>query len=298
MSVTQGIRKDHVSLIARTYAKHSIRGGSGLMFTLVTLVVGLSIAAVIVTIAEEFQKKNLRENADARTADIVEAMTDRFSLPVVRWALDTDDAQASYLVYEKPALISAILIIMLIAVPFLASFGAFNQLSGDIQNKGLRYLLLRTERINIVLGRFLGTFVFTAVVMAILMLIILLYMLGKARMYPAGDTALWIAQGYLAMMLLAIPYIAFCTWLSALLDSPFLAFFISMAVVAFLPLVAYLGERAMPGMKYVAYVTPWPFRYYLIHPNLGYVAGAAGIMLAFSAVFLYLGMRTFHKRDL
>lgn len=298
MPFAHGLRKDHVSLIARTYAKHSIRGGSGLMFTLVTLVVGLTIASLLVTFAEELHRENLRQNADARTADIVTAITDKYTKPVVQWALGTDDEHTTYLVDTKPALVSAILIIMLISIPFLASFGAFNQLSGDIQNKGLRYVLLRTERINIILGRFIGTFVFNAVVLAILMGIILLYMIGKARLYDAGDVAIWMAQGYLAMVLLSIPYIAFCTWLSALIDSPFLSFFISQAVVGFLPLIAYLGQRVSEHVKYVAYATPWPFKFYLIHPNVGWVLGAAGIMLGFTAIFLFLGIKTFQTRDL
>ena len=51
-------------------------------------------------------------------------------------------------------------------MPFVISFLAFNQISGDVQNHGLRYLLLRTARCNIFFGRFIGTVLFSTAVMA------------------------------------------------------------------------------------------------------------------------------------
>jgi ABC-2 type transport system permease protein len=298
ISTALGLRPDHVSLIARTYAKHSIRGGSGLMFTFATLIIGLAIASIVVSLAEDLRRDKIKDGADARSVAVIGAITDKYSKPVVKWAIGADDEQAEYLVDEKPGLISAILIIMLMAVPFLASFGAYNQLSGDIHNKGLRYVLLRTERVNIIVGRFIGTYLFTVAVLGILMAIILLYMVGKGGLYPRGAMALWIAQGALAMVVLALPYVAFCTWLSASIDSPVLSFFVTQAVVGFLPLVAFFGDRIVPGVKVVGYAMPWPLRYYLIHPNPAWVVGAAVVMLAFTAVFLALGIRHFQKRDL
>src|SRR5205823_3778067 len=140
------------------------RGGTGILFTLVALIVGLVIGAIFITPVEELHKYVNREREAARRQprdpfdqrpppaekeiekkDIVETVTKEIGRPVAKWATG-DDEQADFLVKDRPALVSAILMVMLIAMPFLICLGSFNQLAGDIQYKGLRYLLLRTER--------------------------------------------------------------------------------------------------------------------------------------------------------
>ena len=54
--------------------------------------------------------------------------------------------QLRFLLREQPALLSVMFLILLALEPFMMGFGGFNQLSGDIANRGLRYLLLRTGR--------------------------------------------------------------------------------------------------------------------------------------------------------
>ena len=45
-------------------------------------------------------------------------------------------------------------------------------------------------------------------------------------------------------------------------------------------------------------LTPWGWKYDLLHPDFGKVALAAAVMLGFFLLFAFLGTRHFLKRDL
>ncbi|MHC4286369.1 MAG: hypothetical protein ACYSWZ_25890, partial [Planctomycetota bacterium] len=113
--------------------------------------------------------------------------------------------------------------LLIFGMPFAISFLGYNQVSGDIQSHGLRYLLLRTQRRSIYFGRFLGTVIFSTAVMAIIVLTITFYLGMKTRIYPAGALTLWALHGFLALSILMVPYIAVCSLISASVDSPFLS---------------------------------------------------------------------------
>jgi ABC-2 type transport system permease protein len=304
------IRPGHLKLIAFNYARNLIRGGTGIMFTLAVLVVGLTIAAIFITPLEALHKsvqqenrafmeqRGIKEGREVTKKELVEKITEEIGRPVARWATGGDVDQVNFLTRTRPALVSAILMVLLFAMPFLVCLGAFNQLSGDIQYKGLRYLLLRTERANLFLGRFLGTVLFTIVVVAILFAVLFLYLAFKANYYPVGDVALWLLQGYVAVILFSLPYIALCSWISSALDSPFGSLAICELIAIFIPAFVAIGSNVLEQFKYLGYVMPWPLKYQLLHPNALHFLGATLAILAFTALFGWLGLRNFQYRDL
>jgi len=278
-------RENHIKLIALYFAKNNIRGGTGILFTLAVLSAGLLVAGIFIDLMAEHR----------RTVEQVIQEVGRF---IAGWATGADDEQARFLIHDRPALVSAILIVLLVSMPFLACLGSFNQLAGDIQYKGLRYLLLRTERMNIFLGRFLGTALFTMIVLAVLFAVLFFYLAFKADYYPAGLVAVWLLQGYGALVFLALPYIALCSWISAALDSPFVSLVICELVTVFPIVFVTIAVRLNENFQYLGYVTPWPLKFKLLHHNPLVLGGTIAAMLMYSIVFLGLGMRHFQRRDL
>jgi ABC-type transport system involved in multi-copper enzyme maturation permease subunit len=307
------VRGSHVRLIAVYYAKNLIRGGAGIMFTLAALFVGLIIGWIFTAPVEAIQQQQQQQFKQMngpggqggpalpqlQQRDFVQQVTKEVGMPVAKWATGADDEQAEFLVKQRPALVSAMLVAQLFCMPFLICLGAFNQLAGDIQYKGLRYLLLRTERANIFLGRFIGTVVFTMAVILLVLLILFLYLALKADFYPASEVFLWLMQGYLALILFALPYIALCSWISAAMDGPGLSLLIC-ELIAIFPIIFVAIARGMinQNLHVLGWIMPWPFKYTLLHPNPLYVLAATADMLAFTAFFMFLGLRHFQKRDL
>ena len=208
------------------------------------------------------------------------------------------DPWTSFLLEKRPALLSAIFLVLLFGMPFVISFLAFNQVSGDVQNHGLRYLLLRTERSNIYFGRFLGTVIFSTAVMAFIVVTITFYLGMKTRIYPAAALAGWAAHGFLALAILMLPYIAVCSLISASVDSPFLSLILAKVTIAGVLLLGVLGSFAWKPAKYLMYALPWGWQSNLLHPEPGRSLSAVFACLVYTGLFLMLGYYRFERRDL
>ena len=295
----------HVWLIALYSMRFALRSGGGLMFLLIFLTVGLSVASLFITPLEELVKLDGPDGMSASEISMTILESDMVA-DAVEWITNSDSAQSEYLLEKTPALLSAILLILLIAVPFTTCFGAFNQTSGDIASRGLRYLLLRTERANIFLGRFVGVLLFTIVSAIGTMLVIILYVQFKVGAYPGMDLWLWGLQGLAAVFFLSLPYIALCAWVSCMLDTAFGSLAICLLISGFSLVILYIFKLTLltsmkvdpESLNWLFKTVPWGWKYDLLHGAPAVRMTAMLAMLGFTAVFLWLGLRHFQKRDL
>ncbi len=290
-----GLNKEHVALIAKNQAKFGIRGGTGLIFALFTILAGLIIGAALVDPASELQNAGA---SDVEVAQFADEIVTEVGRPVVKWATDASEDQLDFWLVENPALISAFLILFAIFVPFLSGLGSFNQLSGDIGSRGIRYLLLRTERINLFMGRFIGTYLFCLVVYAVLFAIMGLFFIFKLDFYGTGDMLLWLLRGFLVVSLYTLPFVAICSWVSCAIDSPFGSLSLCYLLIGGVPLIVWIAGRMNEYAGYLKYITPNAYKQWLFDPNIGKALGGGAIMLAFTAFFLFIGTRHFEGRDL
>jgi ABC-type transport system involved in multi-copper enzyme maturation permease subunit len=323
----------HIRLISLYWSRYVVRSGSGLVYLLIALIFGLFVAHILIMPVEQLMAQQERETGQTDPQAIRNAIID-IGRPIIQLVLgqksmkeiiqeasahqpgypgnrdDTPmaveagknaagfDPWTSFLLEKRPALLSAIFLVLLFGMPFVISFLAFNQVSGDIQNHGLRYLLLRTERSSIYFGRFLGTVVFSTVVMAIIVVTIVFYLGMKTRIYPALALAGWAAHGFLALAILMVPYIAVCSLISASVDSPFVSLVLAKLTIAGVLLLAIGGNFAWKSAKYLTYALPWVWYSNLLHPEPAHWLGAALACLVYAGVFLMLGYYRFERRDL
>jgi len=322
----------HIRLISLYWSRYTVRSGSGLVYLLIALIFGLTVAHILIMPVEQLIAQQERETGQMDPQAVRNTIIN--IKPIIQWVLgqktmkeimqqgpapqppltnDSNDTPmtvqvqksdagldpwTSFLLEKRPALLSAIFLVLLFGMPFVISFLAFNQISGDIQSHGLRYLLLRTERSNIYFGRFLGTVVFSTAVMAIIVVTIVFYLGMKTRIYPALALAGWAAHGFLALAILMVPYIAVCSLISASVDSPFLSLILAKVIIAGVLLFGILGGLAWKPAKYLMYVLPWGWQNHLLHPAPAHWLGAAVACLVYTAVFLMLGYYRFERRDL
>jgi ABC-type transport system involved in multi-copper enzyme maturation permease subunit len=299
-----GLKAAHVALVARFWARFVLRTGGGVVYMVVLVLAGLWVAQAFITPVERLLQSPIgREVLQRYNGDVGRLMREASQVEeirsVVKWISGGDDVQADYLLHHNPALLSAVFLILLLMYPFLVCFGGFNQTAGDIHSRGLRYLLLRTERPNIFFGRFLGALGFTCIYVAGVITVIVLYVGLKLRAYPTGDLIGWSAQGYAALLLLTLPYLAMCAWISALVDSPFGSLVLCLAFAALPLLLAFTLSNTL-HVEYDALTRalPWGWKYDLLSGDPARRLQAIGVMLAYTALFLFLGVRRMHRRDL
>jgi ABC-type transport system involved in multi-copper enzyme maturation permease subunit len=297
------LRRRHLELFARHSVRHGVRGGAGLIAIFATLLVGLVMASMVIAPLEAVDKQIQRHSEldSAQVAQVQDQAREdvmKIARKAMGWAIGASDAQVEYLTAEKPALISAILILLMVVTPLFACLGAFNQTSGDNATRGLRFLLIRTERQNIFLGRFIGTVLFMAAVFALLFAVLGIYIVAKIHVHPPGAMAAWLIGGYFRMLLFSLPYIAMCAWLSGSIDSPFGSLVLSLTIAYVWPLFVGIGSAQNQAFSYLGYITPWSYKWWLFSERPWLVAVGALVMLAFTALLVWFGLSRFKKRDL
>ncbi len=296
----------HIGLIALYSMRFAMRTGGGIIFIMVLLTVGFSIASLFISPVESLLTKSGVSSAETVAETYRMISTSDTIKGAVAWITGADQAQSTYLITEKPALLSAILLFLLMFIPYTTCLGAFNQTAGDIGNRGFRYLLLRTERRNIFFGRFLGAVSFTVISSIFTMAVVALYLQFKVGIYPGLAIWLWSSQGLLAILALSLPYAALCAWFSAALDSAFGSLAICLLVTGFTVLLITLFQSVgtvslnmKPGdLNWLQRLTPWGWKYELLSGKIETRSLAYLAMAGFTGLFLWLGLRTFEKRDL
>ncbi|MFN6194612.1 MAG: hypothetical protein ACK5BN_12415 [Planctomycetota bacterium] len=307
------------ALIARYSFRYSIRGGIGLVFLLVSLTFGLLVAHLTLQPLEQAVRIARAESKKQATRDETEVARGLLRRiepdirPIVTWALQpatppgadpadeaVDDAKrwADHLIKDKPMLLSAILLILMIGWPMCASLGAVDLYAGDIASRQLRYQLLRADRASIYFGRLLGAMLTYATVLVLLGGTIALYIGFKLPVYPLSDVFAWAAYGVGALLVETLPYLALCAWLSASFSSSFVSLTIVTLIIGGVPLAALLARSAWFPARHLDMLLPWGYQLRLFHPDLSQVALAAGGCLLHAALFTWLGHRKFTTRDL
>jgi hypothetical protein len=289
-----------LKLICVNDLRNALRSGSGLVYFVLALFFGLIVANAVISPFELLAAQN--ENI---TPAEVERNVIAFARPIVEWAL-TRGANVSqetidwvnYLMQERPAMLSAIFFILLFGTPLLIPFGGFNQTAGDIGNRGLRYLLLRTERSNIYFGRLISTMILAICVQILVIAIISSYLSFKVQIYDGMSIFSWSLQGLIVLSVLTLPYIAVCAWISASNDSPMVSLVVANVAIGGVLLAAFLAQLQWDYGRWIAWLMPWGIQKNLFRPELSTVLVAIVVCLLYTVVFAWLGARKFATRDL
>ncbi len=321
----------HLRLISLYRTRHTVRGGAGLVFLMITLLFGLSVAQIVLAPVEKMMAQQAKDGQEADPKEVV-AVIVKIGRHVIQWTLGIQgdenadpsatnrqdhsppntspmallagqaaarDPWTTFLLDDRPALLSIIFLILIFGMPLLISFLAFNQISGDVQSRGLRYVLLRTARANVFFGRFLGTAFFSTLVIAIIIATITFYLGVNIKIYPAGLLVAWALHGFLALAVLMLPYIALCSLISVSVDSPFVSLILAKLAIGGVWLFAVIGSHYLwKPTIHLKYALPWGLQNHLLHPDLTHSLPAALACLGYMLVFLILGYHRFETRDL
>ncbi|MCB9877535.1 MAG: hypothetical protein H6835_08045 [Planctomycetes bacterium] len=301
-------------LIARYGARYSVRGGVGLVFLLLSLTFGLMVAHLtlqpVELLSKQVQERMQDEPPEKVTERVLERLTDEARRPVA-WLLSERtaaeatpeqdrraNAWAEYLLKDRPAMLSAIFLILLFGWPLVGAFGAFDLYAGDISSRQLRYQLLRADRASIYFGRLIGTTVTFVLVLTLLGATVAVYMAAKLPLYALTDVLAWTVYGVLALTVVTLPYLALCAWISASVSGAFTSLTVVSLVVGGVPLVAMFGRMSHEAAGYVNFLLPWGFQTRLFHYEPTQVALAGAGCALQTVLYTWLGYRKFTRRDL
>jgi len=222
----------HILLHAKKLIVHSLRTGSGVAFIFLTILIGLSLANLSIapvelelTTADAF-----RENASQAIGIALATATLRLGADDQDFLsrMETGDLidlgmWARFLVIENPMLLSITVLLLGLALPILLPLGSFTAISSDVQHRTVRYLLPRTTRYSLLLGRWLGTLILSWVLIFLLLSSVVFYLSIMITTESTESMIPWAARCLLALCCLSMPYVSLGILCSATFRVPMVA---------------------------------------------------------------------------
>ncbi len=203
----------------------------------------------------------------------------------------------------------------LVFLPAYIAIIGFDQLSGELGPKSIRYLTVRARRSSILIGKYLAQETVLLALTFVIDLGLLIYARVKLEGFTTG-TLLWqLGRLVLASMVFSLAYAALTSLCSAVFRQPVVSLVMNFL---FLPPIWLLAK--VPGLiwiedvrgigsapvehvvksrwAYLRYGSPWAYVDDLLHPELGRLAVSVGAHLAYAALFLGIAYAVLRRRDL
>ncbi|WP_420821882.1 ABC transporter permease [Pyxidicoccus caerfyrddinensis] len=230
----------------------------------------------------------------------------------------SDDSAMMEALSRVPLEVLVVFKITLFFLPAYVALMGFDQLSGEVGPRSMRYLTVRARRSSVLLGKFLSQ----ATLLLGLVLIIDMAIFVYARIANPGfgfaDVVINLIKFWLAAIVFSLAYVSLTTLCSSLFRSPavslvfnFILLFVfwlmdtigraaQTAYSAYQVVDAYaVGEPSMmPFLRFLRYLSPSYYAGNLLHPKLAEFAASGAAYAGFAMVFLLGAYAVLRARDL
>ena len=219
-------------------------------------------------------------------------------LAIVKWLADIEDEVLHTLLQDHSPFITLLFVMMAGIAPWFTMIVGLDQNAGDIGSKGIRFMLPRTSRANLLLGRFVGTAVFWSMVQFLLGIVAVIVAIAMDEHNSVATIlidGLWFS---LALSLIGLPFIAFMAICSVTTGNPMLSVTMGMGCYLAIALLGGLGGLMNEGLRVIRYAFPSPLRIDLMLGSFSQVLIAAIAMGVYTLIYLVGAGTIMRKRDL
>jgi ABC-type transport system involved in multi-copper enzyme maturation permease subunit len=326
----------HVLLIGFNSFRQTLRSSAGIVLALAVMFVGLFTAQLLLLPLELFKNQPLLAGNNPDQEQVITQL-ESMAVPLIERILgnvtneprpergglfspglgpgmlqplspdaedETEDGTYSprqwayFLMRQRPGFLSLLFLLFCLLLPSVIIFSGFNQISEDARNRGLRYLLMRTRRRDIFLGKYFGSMMTTVILLLLLFICILFYIHFKLDLYNPAAFISWGLRGFLSFVLISLPFIAIAIVYSGMIDSGIGSLGATLGTMVLIPLLFLALKRVWPPLVGLQYILPYKLSFYLFHPTWWTTVLAGMAMAGYTALYLALGNLYFQKRDL
>ncbi len=290
--------------------RQTLRGAAGPGFLLGYISSGLIAVLVMVELNGSAEHLNGKLTGDGRPHPVPGALVESGTRWMLRTILHEEPqlpgaadgasvAWAHFLVVEHSAMTSFCWLMLSVMVALAAATASFNQIARDAAQHGFHFLLLRTARRDIFLGRLLASALLAGAATLVLGAVAAVA-LGLAQpAQPWGPHLAWCARATAALVLTTLPYVAFGMLISTLIDGGLMALGTLYGLTLGLPILALVASAQIwEPLIWIINLLPAAVQFWLFNPSWWYVGGAALACLGYGALYAWLGLRHFQARDL
>jgi len=279
-----------VGVVASFECRRFVRSPAGILF----LALFVMVTAWFSMKAYDFVKDN--EDIAAMATAGADGLLLQF---VAGWTGLTSES-LTQLLTDHPPLMLLFFLVVIMNTPLLAMIASMDQNASDINTKHARYLLMRTDRSSLYVGKTLGVLagfaIYTGV--GILLTSAVLYFVGGTEGFSLMAVLGYGLRIWMATLLLALPFVAMMGLFGAMTSHQMLALLMGVGLGLVIWGVSAIGGWANEDLKVVRYAYPTAFNYQLMTDSAQDFLKAAGHMVGFAALMFMAGLFVFRRRDI
>ncbi|CAM3557414.1 ABC transporter permease subunit [Corallococcus sp. ZKHCc1 1396] len=280
--------------------RRAVRSGRALvllglysMFSaLVLLVVGFVTRELQTQVNDKLMAAGADAEATARAADEMHQGVLGF--------LTSNDTAMMQALSQVPIVVLVVFKITLFFLPAYIALMGFDQVSGEVGPRSIRYLTVRARRSSVLMGKFLSQ----ATLLLGLVLVIDLAIFVYARIlnpdFAMGLLVVNLLKFWGATIVFSLAYVALTTLCSSLFRSPAVSLVFNFILLFVFWLMDSVGRAVADTslLRFVRYLSPSYYSGNLLHPQLAEFAGSGAAYAAFAAIFLGGAYGVLRARDL
>lgn len=270
------------------------------MYALFSLLVLIAVGAFVSYLREQLLQQT---GADAEAADQV---YEQFRQGLLGFLL-SDGAATSEALTSLPIVVLVVFRITLLFLPAYVALMGFDQISGEVGPRSIRYLFVRARRSSVLAGKFLTQATLLLVLVLLVDLGITLYAFIVEPDFPLGAAVPGLVKLWLAASLFSLAYVALTTLCSALTRTPALSLALNFLVLFMFWLADSVGSgRAglaelrgedVPASAVIRFLSPSHYASGLLDPDVTRFLTSVGAYAVFATLFLLLAQLSLRVRD-
>lgn len=205
-----------------------------------------------------------------------------------------DDEQLRYL-SSMPLIVIAFAWFAMLFLPMLTALMGFDQISGELQSRSIRFVTLRARRASLLGGKVLAQLALLVGLTAVINLGVFAYAALSVEGFPAGSGFVALARFWALTLVYATSYVGLVALCSSLFRTPILSLLTSIA--ALLAFGALHLLSLFEKLSFLKYALPSHYEEGFFQPDPLRVLGSVGAFAALAALFLVLSWLTLRARD-
>jgi ABC-2 type transport system permease protein len=198
-------------------------------------------------------------------------------------------------------------------LPLFAGVMGFDQVSGEVGPRSIRYLAVRSRRSSVLIGKFLAQATLLAALMLIIDTGLCLYVRFTQPDISTQQMLLTLGRFWASAVVFSLAYLALTSLCSTLFRQPAVSLVTNVIALFAIWLLAFvggffrlpgaddsigLGAQVTSPLAYLRYASVWHYSSDLLHPKLPQFGVAVFAHLGFTALFLGCAYLVLRRRDL
>lgn len=198
---------------------------------------------------------------------------------------------------DVPLVVLVVFKVTLIFLPAYVALMGFDQISGELGTRSIRYLTVRARRWSLMMGKFLGQGILLLGLVLLVDVGIFAYAKATNEDFTVAALAEALPRFWLAASVFSLAYVALTTFCSALFRSSALSLVINLTALFVFWLMDVVG-RPESDLGLIRFASPSHYATNLLHPRFSQFAASVGAFGAFLLIFLAGAYLVIHSRDL